>query len=97
MASAIVTNNPVFVAEGARNLPQGIYYNNTNVRREVDIDLRVQLPNIYTHYIDQISEAEGDVALGYVRGTGPSFAATLQLVRSSLLTDCIAKFGAAIY
>jgi hypothetical protein len=94
MASAIVTNNAILVAEGARIFPQGSYYNNTNVRREADMDLRVQLPAIFTHYMDQIPEAEGDLALGYTK-TGSSFGSTLEVVRSNLLKDCIARFGAS--
>jgi hypothetical protein len=50
MTRQVMSANPWFIAERVQIQPQGSYYNNTNVRKESDIDLRAVHPDIYIQY-----------------------------------------------
>jgi len=92
IATDLVKKNEELVAIGVQVLPQGSYYNNTNVRLEADMDLRVQLPTLMVRYAEGVVESDADQALGYtvVPGTLRDKAAR---VREVLASDCAEAFG----
>ena len=94
MATAIVKGNAWLKAEGAQVFPQGSYHNNTNVRLEADMDLRVQLPGVVVHYMPNANRQVADARQGYY-ATGRILADVMALARAELEKDLIAKFGAA--
>jgi hypothetical protein len=55
MVREAMTGNRWFAAEGIHIVPQGSYYNNTNVRRESDMDLRAVHPDIYIVYASGVN------------------------------------------
>ena len=93
IARKLVTGNNRLKEIGVQIQPQGSYYNNTNVRLEADMDLRVQLPTLMVRYASGISSAVADDALGYITLGGTLFD-TAKEVRDLLAADCRAKFGA---
>lgn len=92
IATNLVKANEELVAARIQILPQGSYYNNTNVRLEADMDLRVQLPTLMVRYAEGIIGDDADRALGYVvvPGTLRDKAAR---IRQLLAEDCIDTFG----
>lgn len=92
-ATALVTTNALLTKEGASIRPQGSYFNNTNVRLEADMDLRVQLPDILVKYDDGIDTAQADAEHGYIR-TGRTFVDIGNSVRNELAAICRKQFGA---
>jgi hypothetical protein len=92
--TGLITNHAPLVATNGKIVPQGSYYNNTNVRLEADMDLRFHLPGIKTVYAAGVDEQAADAALGY-SATGPGFQQTLTEVRRELGKILIAKFGSA--
>ncbi|MGY4289034.1 hypothetical protein ACVWXO_008254 [Bradyrhizobium sp. LM2.7] len=92
MVRGIVGGHQPLVAELLQVMPQGSYFNNTNVRQEADMDLRLQLPGIRSLYSEGVSETDADVALGLVR-TGVSFEHTAMLVRAELGKILVRQFG----
>lgn len=92
IATGIVKGNAALTALGAQIHPQGSYYNNTNVRLEADMDLRVQLPTLMVRYADGVSSTEADDALGYVL-VGKTLPDTAREVRDELAADCRRTFG----
>lgn len=94
MARDIVNANTWLSSEGAQVLPQGSYYNNTNVRLEADMDLRVQFSDILVEYQPGVDQTRAYTALGYM-STGKSFRDISTRARSELAKDLIAKFGTA--
>lgn len=91
-ARAIVGGNATLIAESVQIAPQGSYFNNTNVRLEADMDLRVQLPGLLVKYASDVNADEAYRAGGYT-GTGRGLADIANLVRQALATDCRARFG----
>jgi hypothetical protein len=94
IARKIVANNQWLVGEGASIQPQGSYFNNTNVRLEADMDLRIQFPLIRTLYLDDIDPAYGDRTLGYI-DAGKTFSSVLTRARAELLKELNDWFDAA--
>nr|WP_314469810.1 hypothetical protein [uncultured Sphingomonas sp.] len=92
IATGLVKGNAVLAAIGAEVLPQGSYYNNTNVRLEADMDLRVQLPTLMVRYEPGIVAVEADAALGYIT-IGDSLSEQATKVRDQLAADCRNAFG----
>lgn len=92
IATGIVNANSRLTALGAQIRPQGSYYNNTNVRLEADMDLRVQLPTLMVRYEAGVSPTQADDALGYVLA-GNSMPDTAREVRDQLAADCRRAFG----
>lgn len=92
IATALVMQNQVLLDEGVSVRPQGSYYNNTNVRLEADMDLRVQLPDIYVQYAEGIDREVAASDLGYV-DTGRTFQQIAKVVRDELAADCRRLFG----
>lgn len=74
--------------------PQGSYYNNTNVRLEVDMDLRVQIPTLMVRYGVGVEAAGADEALVY-SVTGETLPQIASEVRNQLAVDCRKRFGGA--
>lgn len=92
IATGIVNRNAALTALGAQIQPQGSYYNNTNVRLEADMDLRVQLPTLMVRYAAGVSSTEADDALGYILA-GKTLPDTAREVRDELAADCRIAFG----
>ena len=93
-ARQVVAGNATLRAEAVQIRPQGSYFNNTNVRLEADMDLRVQLPDIITVYAQDVDPVRADLVEGYVP-TGRSTMAIASAVRDALATDCRRRFGVA--
>lgn len=91
-AAIIIANNEILISERAKIFPQGSYYNNTNVRLEADMDIRVQLPDILVKYADDVDRNHAYSQLGYVK-TGRQFADIRDRVRNAIITDCQARLG----
>jgi hypothetical protein len=94
IATNLVKGNARLVEESVEILPQGSYYNNTNVRLEADMDLRVQLPVLMVRYASGIPQEEADRSLHYI-STGRSLPQIAREVRDSLAADCRRTFGAS--
>lgn len=92
MARNIVVSNRWLSDIGAVVAPQGSYYNNTNVRKEADMDLRVELPQIRTLNISGNADASLWPSLGIV-DSGMTFDALSARARGELTSDLISKFG----
>jgi hypothetical protein len=65
MVRAALSRSSWLSDEGVQIEPQGSYYNNTNVRKESDIDLRATHPSIYIKYGATVVQEYADQALGY--------------------------------
>lgn len=92
-ATSLVSASPILTAERVTIRPQGSYFNNTNVRLEADMDLRVQLPDIFIDYAGDVDQTAAYDAEGYWK-TGRTFAGIATIVRNELASACRAKFGA---
>ena len=92
-ATALVSASPILTAERVTIRPQGSYFNNTNVRLAADMDLRVQLPDVYIDYASDVDQTAAYNAQGYW-GTGRTFEQIAAIVRNELASACRAKFGA---
>lgn len=95
MVRRVVAGNEWLTDQEAIVIPQGSYYNNTNVRLEADMDLRIQLPFVRIEYDNSVvNTTEAFAALAYV-----PFASTLQAVaartRLELVKDLCRTFGVA--
>jgi hypothetical protein len=78
--------------QGASIQPQGSYFNNTNVRLEADMDLRVEVPHIKVEYLPGVTPAETSHIMTYTDGPR-SYAEINSDLRRSLETDLVALFG----
>lgn len=94
MVTNLVNNHAPLIAQNCKIIPQGSYYNNTNVRLEADMDLRLQLPGIKTLFGTGVDEKAADEALGYTY-SGPTFHQTLTDVRRELIKILVPQFGSA--
>jgi hypothetical protein len=92
LASDIVNKNAWLQVQGAVVCPQGSYYNNTNVRLEADMDLRVQVPQVQIEYMNGLDQARTSHLATYSTNS-LSYAAINALVRSNLEHDLVDKFG----
>lgn len=92
ICAAIVNGSEILQAEGVSIRPQGSYFNNTNVRLEADMDLRVQHPSIITKYAVDVDRVTADAAGGYYNlgRTGPECATIL---RNELARKARERFG----
>lgn len=87
IATNLVRENPKLTARSVAIQPQGSYFNNTNVRLEADMDLRVQLPTLMVRYEKGVSAAEADGELGFVT-LGESLDDVARELRDELAADC---------
>ena len=92
IARNLIANNAVLNGESVVVRPQGSYFNNTNVRLEADMDLRIQSPDIITRYADGVDRAAADNMAGYEH-TGRSGPETATTIREELAKICRARFG----
>jgi hypothetical protein len=92
MARAIVDAHPRLISEGVQIAAQGSYFNNTNVRQEADMDLRLQLPGVKTVLGDGVTHDEAFNALGLVL-KGVTFEHTANIVRAELAKILTSQFG----
>jgi hypothetical protein len=94
LAANIVNNNTWMLLQGASVRPQGSYFNNTNVRLEADMDLRVEVPHIKVEYLFGVLPAETTHIMTYTDG-GRSYAEINSDLRSTLEADLVKNFGRA--
>jgi hypothetical protein len=92
MTRQIMSVNPSFVAEKIQIKPQGSYYNNTNVRKESDIDLLAVHPDIYIQYEPGVLQPNAYRALGYF-DTGKTFINSAAQVRRQIIAQLGTRFG----
>lgn len=92
LASAIVEDNTWLLLQGARVYPQGSYFNNTNVRLEADMDLRVQVPQVWIEYMDGVS-ADSTKHLASYSNNALTYSDINRFMRSELETGLVKKFG----
>ncbi|MCA8891981.1 MAG: hypothetical protein KDA56_09220 [Hyphomonas sp.] len=91
--SALATD-PWFAIQQVEVAQQGSYFNNTNVRTEADIDIRVVHPNIQIEYGAGVTPQEGWQAMGYQRPMLSNEDASSEL-RQRIRKVLEAKFGVA--
>lgn len=91
-AMALVRANAALTNENVKISPQGSYHNNTNVRLEADMDLRVQLPDIFICYGNGVDPTTTYQTRGYF-DTGRTYREITDLVRTELVHDCREVFG----
>jgi len=73
-------------------LPQGSYYNNTNVRNEADIDLRALHPLVKIEYAANVLQDCAWTALGYSH-YGVTLDQVFNRMRAELTADLTRQFG----
>lgn len=94
MVGDVLDASAWFVDRGLRVEPQGSYFNNTNVRNEADMDLRVAYEHIRVDYDASVTDKERAYeALGYVTRDDLDFATLRDELRSNLVKVLNAKFG----
>ena len=71
MVRSALSRSAWLMSEGVEVRPQGSYHNNTNVRRDSDMDLCVWHPGILVRVEDGLSHEEVNRRLGYTVGSGP--------------------------
>ncbi len=91
-ARSIVAANSWLRGRGVQVLPQGSYFNNTNVRLEADMDLRILFPGIKTEYLRGVDPASTDRQLGY-SSTGENFKDIGAKARTELEADLVRYYG----
>ena len=94
MVREAIAANAWLTREGVTVEPQGSYHNNTNVRLEADMDLRVVHPSIRV-LVDASVTAANDHAQTAYTYSGRSNAAVAAELRNHVGTALAAKFGAA--
>ena len=92
LVTDIVNNNTWMLLQGFVVKPQGSYFNNTNVRLEADMDLRIEISDIKTEYLGGLDEAKV-AGLKTFTGTGRTFVDLNRDVRQVLETDLVKLFG----
>lgn len=88
-----ISANAWLVGERVSVRPQGSYFNNTNVRLEADMDVRVQHPDLKVIYLDGADEPRADAVLGYAL-TGGTLGDTMAEMRAQLAGSLRRQFGA---
>jgi hypothetical protein len=94
MVRAVLSNNRRLNDEGVTIAPQGSYHNNTNVRREADMDLRAVHPSIRLEYTPNVMVDAARTALG-IFNTGRTYSDVAQEMRRELISELTKKFGAS--
>ena len=92
MVRGIMAQNRWFAAEGIQVIPQGSYYNNTNVRQEADMDLRALHKDIYIEYAPGVIVKSAYASLGY-HPTGRTYGQTAAQMRTEIAHQLIGGFG----
>lgn len=94
MVSSAISNNRWLNDQGVTILPQGSYYNNTNVRLEADMDLRALHPDILVEYASGVDVNAARAALA-LYDTGRTFRDVAQEMRRHIISDLTKKFGSS--
>jgi hypothetical protein len=92
VAIQIVKKNMTLTRESVQILPQGSYFNNTNVRKEADMDLRVQLPDLVVKYAHDV-EQDRAYRAGEYFDTGRPLINVINSIRNEIVADCRQYFG----
>jgi hypothetical protein len=92
LVTDIVNSNTWMLLQGVSVQPQGSYFNNTNVRLEADMDLRMEVPHIKVEYMPGVTPAETSHIMTYTDGPR-SYAEINSDLRRSLETDLVERFG----
>ncbi len=87
-----LAKNEWLVGQRVKVEPQGSYHNNTNVRTEADVDLRVQHPTLRVDYAPGISVPHADYICGYSL-TGNNNYELLAMMRQKVSASLVAQFG----
>ena len=87
-----IAGNTWMLGEGVTVAGQGSYFNNTNVRLEADIDLRVVHPVLMIDYGTDVVQQYADSILNITYVT-PTLQETLSKMRSQLASDLMQTFG----
>jgi hypothetical protein len=93
MVRQTMAQNSWFAAEGVQIVPQGSYYNNTNVRRESDMDLRAVHKEIYLLHAADVVQATANATLGYYY-TGRNLNQIASQMRGEISHQLTERFGA---
>src|SRR5262249_15910273 len=88
----VMARNSFFAGQGVQIAPQGSYYNNTNVRREADMDLRATHPDIYIESAPDVAVSVAYASLGYY-GTGKTYGAMAAQTRAEIFSEFVHEFG----
>ena len=94
MAAQIVGGNRWLLGEGVTIQAQGSYYNNTNVRIEADMDLRIQHPSIKIYYLNVTDWNAAFAQLGYSKLVR-NLETTANLIRDQAAAAFVGAFGQA--
>jgi hypothetical protein len=94
MVRAALSNNRRLNDEGVTIAPQGSYHNNTNVRREADMDLRAVHPSVRLEYAPNVMVDAARTALGIFH-TGRTYSDVTQEMRCEIISELTKKFGAS--
>ncbi|MGZ9107258.1 MAG: hypothetical protein ACXW4B_00355 [Micavibrio sp.] len=65
MVKAALDDDPWFAREGVTTDPQGSYFNNTNVRQQADMDIRVTHPSLVILKSPSVQEPVTNATFGY--------------------------------
>jgi hypothetical protein len=91
MVRNVMARNEWFVGEGVQIAAQGSYYNNTNVRKEADMDLRAVHHGIYVEYAPGVNTAMAYQALAY-SPTGRTFTTLADQMRREIARELRNRF-----
>jgi hypothetical protein len=94
MVRTALSSNDWLNSEGVTISPQGSYHNNTNVRLESDMDLRVVHPSMKVEYASNVLVDAAKTVLGIV-GTERTYSAVIQEMRQQIIRELSKKFGAS--
>lgn len=86
-----IADNRWLLDQRVEILPQGSYHNNTNVRKEADIDLRAVHPHLKVDYETDVICEYADRQLGYIDGL--SFSEIFVGMRAELFANLSRAFG----
>ncbi len=87
-----IARNDWLTDENVQVSPQGSYHNNTNVRIDADIDLRVVYPAVYVEYDPNVVQSAAREYLGY-QSSGKTYPQVFGVMRSALTTTLGDAFG----
>jgi len=94
MVRTAISGNAWLSAECVTIEPQGSYHNNTNVRQDADMDLRVMHPSLKVAYAADVKEDYADRSARIVYGQR-TLASIASDMRAEMLRSLISAFGKA--
>jgi hypothetical protein len=93
MVRTAISSNPWLMREGVCVSPQGSYYNNTNVRQEADMDLRVTHPLLKVGYASNIQKPDLVAQHFGISASGRTFQSIMPEMRQQMLLSLATAFG----